>query len=70
MKQVEPQSQGSALGTYSAFLDFGLGITGPVAGLLMNFAGIRSVYLAAMLVVAGGVVLMIQLLRRNTLKPV
>lgn len=68
VKQVEPQSQGSALGTYSAFLDFGLGITGPVAGLLMNFAGIRSVYLAAMLVVAGGVVLMIQLLRRNTLK--
>ncbi|MEW6485973.1 MAG: MFS transporter [Pseudomonadota bacterium] len=70
VKQVEPQSQGSALGTYSAFLDFGLGITGPVAGLLMNFAGIRSVYLAAMLVVAGGGVLMIQLLRRNTLKPV
>ncbi len=70
VKQVEPQSQGAALGTYSAFLDFGLGITGPVAGLLMNFAGIRSVYLAAMLVVAGGVVLMIRLLRRDIMKPV
>ncbi|MBS0909727.1 MFS transporter [Tatumella sp. JGM118] len=70
VKQVEPQSQGAALGTYSAFLDFGLGITGPVAGLLMNFAGIRSVYLAAMLVVAGGVVLMIRLLRRDIIKPV
>lgn len=70
VKQVEPQSQGSALGTYSAFLDFGLGITGPVAGLLMNFAGIRSVYLAAMLVVAGGGVLMIRLLRRDIIKPV
>ena len=70
VKQVEPQSQGSALGTYSAFLDFGLGITGPVAGLLMNFAGIRSVYLAAMLVVTGGAVLMIRLLRRNTIKAV
>lgn len=70
VKQVEPQSQGSALGTYSAFLDFGLGITGPVAGLLMNYAGIRSVYLAAMLVVAGGVVLMIRLLRQNAVRPV
>ncbi len=70
VKQVEPQSQGSALGTYSAFLDFGLGITGPVAGLLMNYAGIRSVYLAAMLVVAGGVVMMIRLLRQNAVRPV
>lgn len=70
VKQVEPQSQGAALGTYSAFLDFGLGITGPVAGLLMNYAGIRSVYLAAMLVVAGGVVLMIRLLRQNAVRPV
>ena len=70
VKQVEPQSQGSALGTYSAFLDFGLGITGPVAGLLMNFTGVRSIYLAALLVVAGGIVLMVRLLKQNTPKRV
>ena len=64
VKQVEQQSQGSALGTYSAFLDFGLGITGPVAGLLMNHLGIRSVYLAASLVVVAGILMMIRLLMR------
>lgn len=64
VKQVEQQSQGSALGTYSAFLDFGLGMTGPVAGLLMNHLGIRSVYLAASLVVIAGVLMMIRLLVR------
>lgn len=62
VKQVEQQSQGSALGTYSAFLDFGLGITGPVAGLLMNHAGVRSVYLAAAFVVIGGGLMMVRLL--------
>lgn len=65
VKQVEPQSQGSALGTYSAFLDFGLGITGPLAGLLMNLTCIRSIYLAAMLVVLAGVILMVRLIKRQ-----
>lgn len=66
VKQVEPQSQGSALGTYSAFLDFGLGITGPLAGLLMNLTGIRSIYLAAMLVVLAGLILMVRLIRTTS----
>ncbi|MCU5772889.1 MFS transporter [Erwiniaceae bacterium BAC15a-03b] len=51
VKQVLPQSQGSALGTYSAFLDLGLGLSGPVAGILIGFWGMQSIYLAAALVV-------------------
>ncbi len=51
IKQVAPQNQGSALGLYSAFLDFGLGITGPVAGLLIGHWGVDSIYLAAAVVV-------------------
>lgn len=51
IKQVAPQSQGSALGLYSAFLDFGLGMTGPVAGLLIGHWGVDSIYLAAAVVV-------------------
>ncbi|EXU73476.1 MULTISPECIES: MFS transporter [Erwinia] len=51
IKQVTPQNQGSALGLYSAFLDFGLGITGPLAGLLIGWQGVDSIYLAAALIV-------------------
>lgn len=53
VKQVQQQDQGSALGTYSAFLDLGLGLTGPVAGLLIGHWGMQSVYLAAALMVLG-----------------
>ncbi|RRZ92953.1 MFS transporter [Erwinia sp. 198] len=61
IRQVAPQNQGSALGLYSAFLDFGLGITGPVAGLLIGRWGIDSVYLAASVVVAFALVVIMRL---------
>lgn len=47
IRRVQPQNQGSALGLYSAFLDCGLGITGPLAGLLIGHWGIDAIYLAA-----------------------
>lgn len=47
VKRVPPQNQGTALGLYSAFLDLGLGITGPVAGLMIAHLGTPSIYLAA-----------------------
>ena len=64
VKQVPPQNQGTALGTYSAFLD-GAGITGPLAGLLIGQAGVPSIYLAAALLVALGVLLTLRLLQRS-----
>lgn len=42
---VPPQNQGSALATYTAFMDLALGITGPLAGLIMSSMGVPSVYL-------------------------
>lgn len=51
IRQVAPQNQGAALGLYSAFLDFGLGITGPLVGLLMGWQGVDVIYLAAAMVV-------------------
>jgi MFS family permease len=47
VKAVPQQNQGSALATYTVFMDLSLGITGPLAGLLMAWAGISMIYLAA-----------------------
>ncbi|CAI1142513.1 MFS transporter [Serratia ficaria] len=65
VKQVPQQNQGTALGTYSAFLDLALGITGPLAGLLMSHMGVPSIYLAAALWVAMGALLTLRLLQRG-----
>ncbi|WNN45730.1 MFS transporter [Winslowiella toletana] len=62
VKQVQPQNQGSALGTYSAFLDLGLGLTGPVAGILIGHWGMQSIYLAAAGVVLTAVLITLRLL--------
>ena len=47
VNQVPPENEGTALGLYSAFLDLGLGITGPVAGLMIAHLDTPSIYLAA-----------------------
>lgn len=47
VKAVPAQNQGSALATYTVFMDLSLGITGPLAGLVMAWAGIEFIYLAA-----------------------
>lgn len=47
VKSVPPHNQGAALATYTVFMDMSLGITGPLAGLLMAWAGVSSIYLAA-----------------------
>ena len=47
VKAVPQQNQGSALATYTVFMDMSLGITGPLAGLLMTWAGVPMIYLAA-----------------------
>ena len=64
VRQVERQDQGSALGVYSAFLDLGLGLTGPVAGLLIGYWGMQSVYLAAAMMVLGAFAITLRLTQR------
>lgn len=51
VKAVPQQNQGSALATYTAFMDLSLGITGPLAGLIMSVAGVPVVYLLTALLV-------------------
>jgi len=63
VKQVPQQNQGTALGTYSAFLDLGLGITGPVAGLVISHFGTPSIYLAASFMVMLAIVITLKMMR-------
>ncbi|MCW1874773.1 MFS transporter [Erwinia sp. INIA-01] len=65
IRRVKPQNQGSALGLYSAFLDCGLGITGPLAGLLIGHWGIDAIYLAAAGVVLIALALIVRMLMRG-----
>ena len=66
VKQVPPQNQGTALGLYSAFLDLGLGITGPVAGLMIAHLGTPSIYLAAAFMVVFAWLLTLKLWLQTT----
>ncbi len=47
VQAVPAQNRGSALATYTVFMDLSLGITGPLAGLVMAWAGIAFIYLGA-----------------------
>ncbi|MEB5705005.1 MFS transporter [Pantoea anthophila] len=67
VKRVERQDQGSALGTYSAFLDLGLGLTGPVAGIFIGHWGMQSVYLAAAIMVLGALLITLRLCAQQRL---
>lgn len=64
VKAVPQANQGSALATYTAFMDLALGITGPVAGFIMSFAGVPLVYLLTALLVCLGLFCTLRLARR------
>lgn len=66
VKKLPQENQGSALATYSAFLDLSLGITGPLAGMLMAQAGIDSIYLGSALLVFIAMALVLRRLPRET----
>ncbi|MCG8709544.1 MFS transporter [Brenneria sp. 4F2] len=65
VKVVSPQNQGSALATYTIFLDLSLGVVGPAAGVLMGYTGIASIYLAAALLGLCGLLLTWHLSHRH-----
>ncbi|MEJ8323336.1 MFS transporter [Kosakonia sacchari] len=66
VKAVPQHNQGSALATYTVFMDLSLGVTGPLAGLLMAWAGVSAIYFAA----AGLVVIALLLAWRLKYQPV
>ena len=64
VKAVPQHNQGSALATYTVFMDLSLGVTGPLAGLLLAWAGVSSIYLAAAGLVAVALLLAWRLKQR------
>ena len=64
VKKLPQENQGSALATYSAFLDLSLGVTGPLAGILMAQAGIGAIYPGSALLVLVAMALVLRLLLR------
>jgi MFS family permease len=55
--RVPPTSRGAALGVFSVFLDVALGLTGPLAGLLVGLYGYAAIFLiAACAAVIGGII--------------
>ncbi|MDV2902082.1 MFS transporter [Phytobacter diazotrophicus] len=68
VKAVPQHNQGAALGTYTVFMDMSLGITGPLAGLLMAWSGVSMVYLLTAVLVAGAFVLTWRLKKRPPLE--
>lgn len=65
VKAVPPQNQGSALATYTAFMDLSLGITGPLAGIIMSYLGVPVIYLFSGLLVCLAMVITIRLKRKT-----
>ncbi|EAW8981490.1 MFS transporter, partial [Salmonella enterica] len=50
--------------TYTVFMDMSLGVTGPLAGLVMTWAGVPVIYLAAAGLVAMALLLTWRLKKR------
>ena len=64
---MDEQKQGPALGTYSAFLDLALGLTGPLAGWVAGFYDLATLYLLAAIVVALAFLLIFRVHRQQRL---
>lgn len=70
VKVVPQQNQGSALATYTAFMDLSLGITGPIAGFIMSYAGVSLVYFLTALLVCLALFCTLRMIKRMPDDPV
>ena len=62
---VPANNRGSALGAYSVFLDLALGVTGPLAGLIVSEFGYPEVFLFAAIASLAAVALTVNMYRRS-----
>jgi MFS family permease len=66
VRKVPQKSRGSALGIYTAFIDLSIGISGPIAGVIVASLGYAPIFLFATAMAAGSALLVIALWRHET----
>lgn len=59
MRRVAPESRGMAVGGFIAFFDLSIGLTAPLAGLLVAPYGFRAVFMAGALACLAGLVILL-----------
>jgi MFS family permease len=65
VRDVPPQSRGSAMGAYVAFFDLGFGVSGPFNGAIAASFGYATVYLAGAIAAAMGCLVVVSTLRER-----
>ena len=65
IKKVDANSYGAALGTFTAFFDLALMLIGPVAGLIITYAGMRNFYGICSLVIFMTAIFLLLLTLKN-----
>ena len=69
MQSFPPQNRGSALGVYTAFVDLSLGISGPVAGVIVSELGYSPILLFAAVIAGSGLTVSFLLYRKHSKYP-
>jgi MFS family permease len=65
VRDVPTSNRGSALGLYTAFIDLSLGISGPIAGVIVSVLGYPQIFFFAAAMAGGGMALPIMLYRNR-----
>ncbi len=65
VRNVPTRNRGSALGVYTAFIDLSLGISGPIAGLIVSMVGYSQMFFFAAAMAGGSITLPIMLYRKR-----
>jgi MFS family permease len=65
VRNVPTRNRGSALGLFTAFIDLSLGISGPIAGLIISLVGYPQMFFFAAAMAGGSITLPIMLYRKR-----
>jgi MFS family permease len=65
VRDIPTHDRGTALGVYTAFVDLSLGISGPIAGLIVFALGYPPIFLFAAATTACSIALLLRLYRKS-----